>query len=157
MHITPKWLLRSDICGKLQFSTIPFLSHRRANVPNIDSKILSYLVWVHAQLFSIWGKIFLYMHNRWILLFQIVHKRSFFFNVFMEKLAVYDDELHLSLLGALSLISTLIQNSSKIQSFQKNKFFTSFGEKTSKGHESSFVEHVKIYQNLKVHEKRIYL
>ena len=108
----------------------------RASVPNIDSKNLSYLVWVRAQLFYIWDKIFLYVHNLWILLFQMIYKWPFFFHVFMEKLAVYDDELHLSILGALSLISTashflslistLIQNSSKMQSFENKQVFYVF-------------------------------
>jgi len=76
------------------------------------------------------------MHNPWILLFQMVYKRLFFFNVFTEKLAVYDDGLHLSLLGALSLISTAshflslistpIQNSSKIPSFENKQVFYVF-------------------------------
>ena len=51
-------------------------------------------------------KYFIYMHNPWILLFQMAYRRPIFFNVFMGKLAVYDDDLHLSLLEALSLIST---------------------------------------------------
>jgi len=118
------------------YCSVLFLCEFRPSVPNFDSKNLSYLVWACTQLFYVWDKIFLYMHNPWILLFQMIYKRPFFFRVFMKKLAVYDDELHLSILGALSLISTashflslistLIQNSSKIQSFVNKQIFHVF-------------------------------
>ena len=89
---------------------------------------------------------------------------SFLLQFFTEISAVYDRGLNLSLLGALSLISTAshfwslitthIQNSSKILSFEENKFFRLFHRKMSIGHPSNFVERVKIYHNLKVHDKR---
>ena len=53
-----------------------------------------------------------------------------------------------------SLITTHIQNSSKTLSFKKIWFFRLIHREMTKGHQSNFVERVKIYHYLKVHDKR---
>ena len=75
----------------------------------------------------------LYTYEPWILLFQMVYERNFFLNILTEKPSVYDHELDLSLLGALSqistasyflsLISTLIQNPSETLFLIKQVFY----------------------------------
>jgi len=109
---------------------------RRVIVPNNDSRKMTCLNWLGAWLYYIRLKIFLYMHNRWILLFQMRYWRSFYSSVLVEKSAVYDNELPLSLLGVaslnttlsyfLSLITTLQQNSSKNVFLQKKTVFVHF-------------------------------
>ena len=109
---------------------------RRVIVPNNDRRKMTCLNWLGAWLYYIRLKIFLYMHNRWILLFQMRYWRSFYSSVLVEKSAVYDNELPLSLLGVaslnttlsyfLSLITTLQQNSSKNVFLQKKNSFCTF-------------------------------
>ena len=138
----------------------------RVIVPNNDSRKMTCLNWLGAWLYYIRLRIFLYMHNRWILFFQMRYWRSFYSSVLVEKSAVYDNELPLSLLGVaslnttlsyfLSLITTLQQNSSKNVFLQKKKqFLYIFVRKTSKDLCGIFVERVELYLNTKVHNKRI--
>ena len=98
----------------------------------------------------------------------MVYKRSFYSTVFIEKSAVYGEELHASLLGFDSLITMasriFVSNydvSNKIQGrtdFQRKKqFFHVFCQKLRKGLSDSFVEWIKLYHNLKVHEVCIFI
>ncbi len=71
-------------------------------IPNFDGKFLFCL---GAQPLYTRSKIFLYLHDLWILLFPMVSKRFFYSTFFMEKSAIYDEDLHASLLWFDSLIT----------------------------------------------------
>jgi hypothetical protein len=93
-------------------------------------------------------------------------RTTFLSHIVAEKLAVYDQELAPSLLGAVSLITTLSQNfvpNNDVPTKYKQKRI--FGGKkrfcmfpvreTGKGIAGIFVERVELYHNPKVHEKPI--
>jgi len=56
--------------------------------------------------FCVQSGIFLYLDNRWILLFPMIYKSPFIQACIMEKLAVYDEEVQLSLISIDSVITT---------------------------------------------------
>ncbi len=64
--------------------------------PNSVGKILPFFVSTSVRLFYIRSKIFLYLGNLWILLFQMIYCSSFIFHVFIVKLSVYEKYLHLT-------------------------------------------------------------
>ena len=112
----------------------------RVPVPNIDRKIFVCLVWSRSQLFQARTKIFLCLHNLWILLFPIIYNPSIHPRILAEKSAVYDEGLPLLILGDMSPISTLHINMvpnidtpakymRKRTSWGKKAFFTSFAER----------------------------
>ena len=82
----------------------------RDDFPNNDAQILPYLVSLGTRLFYIQSKILLYSDDPWILLFPMIYKFPFYLRVIMEKLAVYDEGVRLSLLSIDSVITTLQQN-----------------------------------------------
>ncbi len=134
----------------------------RGSVPNNDGKKLFLLVYLGVRLFDIQSKIFLYMDNPWILLFQMVCERSIIKLVFTEKLAVYDQWVLLSLSGIDSLITTpskIIDPNNdapakckeKLTFEEKKPFMTFPVRKSTKGPIYNFVERIKLYYNPKVH------
>jgi hypothetical protein len=134
----------------------------RDSVPNNDGKKLFLLVYLGVRLFDIQSKIFLYMDNPWILLFQMVCERSIIKLVFTEKLAVYDQWVLLSLSGIDSLITTpskIIDPNNdapakckeKLTFEEKKPFMTFPVRKSTKGPIYNFVERIKLYYNPKVH------
>ena len=86
---------------------------------NNDARKISHLVSSRAQLFQLRFQIILYLVNPQILLFRMVCLRPFFFDVFMEKSAVYEQGLSPSLLGITSLITTPSNFFSLITTFQR--------------------------------------
>jgi hypothetical protein len=81
----------------------------------ISEKFSRFFVWRAKRLFYIRSKVFLYIWNLWILLFQMIYAWSFIFHLFMVKLVVYEKHFHLIELGVSSLMLTA---SAKISLFK---------------------------------------
>ena len=101
----------------------------RVPIPNFDRKMFAYLHRYRSPLFHTRTKIFFRVHDLWILLFRMVYNSSFGSRIFAEKSAAYGEELHLSLLGVMSLISTLQQNICEKAPFKKKSIFHEFCKK----------------------------
>ncbi len=77
---------------------------------NSVEKNVSCFVSSGKSLIYVRSKIFLYICNLRILLFQMIYFWSFTIYLFMVKLAVYEKHFHLTELGGSSLITTLLVN-----------------------------------------------
>jgi len=105
-HYDIKYIFAStSICLKIDERLLSLKSTNRDNFSNNDGKIRCLLVWLTVWLFDIQSKIFLYMDNPWILLFQMICERAFIKLIFKEKLAVCDQWVLRSLsdFGSLTL------------------------------------------------------
>src|ERR1700722_11689139 len=85
--------------------------------PNSVEKFLPPFVSTSVRLLYIRTKLFLYLANLWILLFQTIYCWSFMFHVFIVELSVYEKYLSLTELGCSSLILTASKKISLILTF----------------------------------------
>ncbi len=87
---------------------------------------MSHLVSFIVQLFLFRFLITLYLVNPLIMLFRMVHCWSFFFNIFIEKSPIYDEELSPSLLEMVSLTTTLQESICERLLSKKKSDFVAF-------------------------------
>ena len=90
-----------------------YLKHTE-DFPNSVGRFISFFLIISTRVFYIRSKIFSYIRNLWILLFQMIYFWSFISHIFMLKLSVYENELHLTELGGTSVILSVSRKMSLI-------------------------------------------
>jgi hypothetical protein len=94
--------------------------------PNSVGKFLPFFVSTSVWLFYIRSKIFLYLANLWVLLFQTIYCWSFMLHVFIVELSVYEKYLYLTELVRSSLILMFLIKYIEKLNFRKKTIFSCF-------------------------------